>query len=294
MLPDPMQALLMAPAERMDVIVDFSGLKDGTIIRMLNTAPDAPFGGFPDIAADPDTTGQVMQFVVNSLAVPVLSTDTDRPAIAMYTLPAEAPSKIPDDVITRQLSLNEEESEMVCVSVSPSGVITYVASTSLRTLNIAAECPPGSVPQAPKAAVLGTIAQDPNDGFAVTPVPKLWKQPITEKPILGSTEIWEFYNMTVDGHPIHMHLVAYEILSRQMIDPITLELLPGITPPLANELGRKDTVLSYPGEVVRVMSTFDLPGLYVWHCHIVEHEDNEMMRPFYVGDGNLPGGFPRP
>jgi FtsP/CotA-like multicopper oxidase with cupredoxin domain len=123
----------------------------------------------------------------------------------------------------------------------------------------------------------------------------MWKQPITEKPILGATETWEFYNMTVDGHPIHMHLVAYEILERQMIDPITLALLPGSqTPPLANELGRKDTVLSYPGEVVRVKSTFDLPGLYVWHCHIVEHEDNEMMRPLYVGDGTLPVGFPRP
>ena len=288
----------MAPAERMDVIVDFSGLPDGTIIRILNTAPDAPFGGFPDIAADPGTTGQVMQFVVNRLTCPELKTDTARPAIADYTLPAEKPSETVVTV-TRPLSLNEEESAQVCVSVSPSGAVTYLGSTDPHNRNIAADCAlMGGVPQAPKAAVLGTIAKDPNAGNAVSPVPYLWKQPITEKPLLNATEVWEFYNMTVDGHPIHMHLVAYEIIDRQMIDPISLKLIPlSNTDPLPNELGRKDTVLSYPGEVVRVKSTFDLPGLYVWHCHIVEHEDNEMMRPFYVSDeldGDLPDGFPRP
>lgn len=294
-LPDPMQALLMAPAERMDVIVDFSGLPDGTVIRVLNTAPDAPFGGFPDIPADSLTTGQVMQFVVNSVAVPVLPSDTARPAIASYVLPAEPASTTAVDVV-RPLSLNEEESMQVCVSISPAGAITYLGSTAPHNVNIAADCAAmGGVPQAPKAAVLGTIAGDPNQGGVVTPVPQMWKQPITELPVLNATEIWEFYNMTVDGHPIHMHLVAYEIIDRQLIDPITLALLPGSnTPPLANELGRKDTVLSYPGEVVRVKSTFDLPGLYVWHCHIVEHEDNEMMRPLYVGDGTIPAGFPRP
>jgi spore coat protein A len=295
LLPDPMQALLMAPAERMDVIVDFSGLPDGTVIRILNTAPDAPFGGFPDIPADAGTTGQVMQFVVNSAAVPVLPSDTARTPLLSLVLPAEAPSTTVVDV-TRPLSLNEEESFQVCVAVSPAGALTYLGSTAPHNANIAADCAAmGGVPQAPKAAVLGTIAADPNQGGVVTPVPLLWKQPITELPVLGATEIWEFYNMTVDGHPIHMHLVAYEIIDRQLIDPVTVALIPGSnTPPLANELGRKDTVLSYPGEVVRVKSTFDLPGLYVWHCHIVEHEDNEMMRPLYVGNGTIPTGFPRP
>ena len=60
------QALLLGLAERADVIVDFRGLKNGTVVRMVNTAPDAPFGGFPDIPADPATTGQVMQFVVDT------------------------------------------------------------------------------------------------------------------------------------------------------------------------------------------------------------------------------------
>ena len=63
----PVQALLMGLAERADVIVDFSGMPDGTLIRMINTGPDSPFGGFPTVAADPGTTGQVMDFIVNSL-----------------------------------------------------------------------------------------------------------------------------------------------------------------------------------------------------------------------------------
>ena len=78
------QALLMGLAERADVLVDFRGLKNGTIIRMINTAPDAPFGGFPDVPADPATTGQVMQFRVNSALlgrVPPIRVARPRPPI---------------------------------------------------------------------------------------------------------------------------------------------------------------------------------------------------------------------
>ena len=74
----PEQALLMGPAERADVIVDFRGLPNGTVIRMINTAPDAPFGGFPDVPADPSTTGQVMQFVVNTALLGTSPTDEQR------------------------------------------------------------------------------------------------------------------------------------------------------------------------------------------------------------------------
>jgi FtsP/CotA-like multicopper oxidase with cupredoxin domain len=120
----------------------------------------------------------------------------------------------------------------------------------------------------------------------------MWKDPITEIPELGATETWEFFNLTVDGHPIHIHLVGYEIINRQLFDPVSLAPIGQPIPPLANELGRKDTVLAYPGEVTRVKATFDLPGLYVWHCHIVEHEDNEMMRSFFVEGGPDPSPVP--
>ena len=302
-LPDPMQALLMAPAERADVIVDFSGLPDGTIIRMLNTAPDAPFGGFPDIPADSGTTGQVMQFVVNSVNVPLTAADAAATPVLDLVLPVEPPLA-GASTVTRPLSLNEEESMQICVTVSPTGAVTTVGQYPPHTTNIAALCAAlGAVPQAPKAALLGTTANDPTlPGNPLVGVPAMWKDPITEIPELDATETWEFFNLTVDGHPIHMHLVGYEIIDRQLLDPVTLTPIGLPILPLANELGRKDTVLAYPGEVTRVKATFDLPGLYVWHCHIVEHEDNEMMRPLYVNDpaapdynpGAVPVGFPRP
>jgi FtsP/CotA-like multicopper oxidase with cupredoxin domain len=60
--------------------------------------------------------------------------------------------------------------------------------------------------------------------------------------------------------------------------------------PEAWETGEKDTVIVYPGEVARVKAKYDIPGFFVWHCHIVEHEDNEMMRPYHVGP--IPPGAP--
>ncbi len=111
-------------------------------------------------------------------------------------------------------------------------------------------------------------------------------------PALGATETWELWNYTMDGHPIHLHLVKFKVLNREPFipDPVTgLPVLQGPVPPEADETGWKDTVIAYPGEVTRVAATFDTEGLYVWHCHIVEHEDNEMMVPYCVGDPTLNG-----
>jgi spore coat protein A len=100
--------------------------------------------------------------------------------------------------------------------------------------------------------------------------------PITETPLQGSTEVWEIWNYTMDAHPIHLHQVMFEVVERESrMDAM-------VRPPELWELGYKDTVIAYPGEITRVKAYFDLAGLYVWHCHIVEHEDNEMMRPYRV------------
>jgi hypothetical protein len=74
-----------------------------------------------------------------------------------------------------------------------------------------------------------------------------------------------------------------------------IRLLGEPRPPAPNEAGRKDTVRVNPGEVVRIIAKFDRPGQYVWHCHILSHEDHEMMRPYYVGaiPGRRPRGAPR-
>ncbi len=106
---------------------------------------------------------------------------------------------------------------------------------------------------------------------------------ITEFPQLGTTEIWEFINPTVVPHPMHMHLVFFQILNRQPFEIVNDEVIPlGVpTPPAANEAGWKDTARTEPGEMLRVIARFeDFEGLYAYHCHILEHEDHEMMRQF--------------
>jgi FtsP/CotA-like multicopper oxidase with cupredoxin domain len=167
-----------------------------------------------------------------------------------------------------------------------------------------------------------------------------WHSPTTENPALDSTEEWEIWNVTGDAHPVHLHLVYFEILGRQEIvwDSATNEedrvLDPdGITAPAPNgdgtylvtqptvqhnsvagdattygvgfkimnktygpvvapatlpeyvENAPKDMVTALPGQITRIKAKFDKPGRYVWHCHILSHEDHEMMRVMHVGPG---------
>jgi spore coat protein A, manganese oxidase len=237
-LPRPvmLEQLLMAPAERVDVILDLTGVPDGRNLFLINEGPDEPFGGgspgtdFP--AADPATTGQVMRFDV----VPLVSRDTTQDP-SRLTLPAFRPLGRANN--TRRLSLNEADSAVL----------------------------PGV---GPVAALLGTMGD-------TGPTALGWDDPITENPALGAIETWELHNFTEDAHPIHIHEVQFQIVDRQSMEG-------GMTrAPEPWEAGFKDTVIAYPGEVTRVRALFDLPGLYVWHCHIVEHEDNEMMRPYFIG-----------
>ncbi len=116
-----------------------------------------------------------------------------------------------------------------------------------------------------------------------------WRMPVTEKPVLGSTEIWTLINPTNDSHPIHLHLVRFQILDRQPYEPWLfqtkrqLHFLGPPQPPDPNEAGWKDTVRAHSQMVTRIIVPFTgFTGRYVWHCHILEHEDNEMMRPYDV------------
>jgi FtsP/CotA-like multicopper oxidase with cupredoxin domain len=145
----------------------------------------------------------------------------------------------------------------------------------------------------PAAAMLGNVHPDG------TATHLEWADAVTENPGVGDTEVWEFFNFTADAHPMHVHEVAFEVVDRQ---PITFEEaeeggeISGVEldgparQPEAWEAGFKDTVIAYPGEVTRIRARFKTPGQFVWHCHIVSHEDNEMMRPYRVGpaDPNAP------
>jgi FtsP/CotA-like multicopper oxidase with cupredoxin domain len=242
--------LLMGNAERADLIVDFSLIPVGSSVKLLNVGPDAPFGGFPidaADAADPDTTGQVMRFDVVAATGADLSTPPQ-----FLRLPAIAP--LPAAVRTRKLSLVELTSPKF-----------------------------GDIPVETR---LGTVDSGGNYNAMK------WMDPVTENPGVGDTEVWEFYNTTIDAHPMHIHEVGFQVLSRQAITVTptstdegtgTVALSGTARGPEPWERGRKDTVLCLPGEVTRVKATFSQPGQFVWHCHIVEHEDNEMMRPYRIG-----------
>lgn len=269
-LPAPAQldTLLMGPAERADVIVDFTNVPVGTEITLLNIGPDEPFGGgvpgddFP--IADPATTGKVMKFIVGNRTAPDLS----KPA-ANLRLPALPRLGAANKV--RKLSLNEDMSMTICAEENAGNIVE-------------APCAPDmSNAFGPTSARLGILGDDGN------PVPKSWMEAITENPKLGDTEIWEIYNFTADAHPIHIHLVQFEVIDRQDLvtgtdglsaPPARLAGAP--RPPEAWETGTKDTLIVYPGTVARVKAKYDIPGLFVWHCHILSHEDNEMMRPYKV------------
>jgi FtsP/CotA-like multicopper oxidase with cupredoxin domain len=289
----------MGLAERADVIVDFRGLPTGTRIRMVNTAPDAPFGGFPVAPSDPNTTGQVMEFVVNTALTTAADANTTPPQNLL--LNAEPPLGVA--AATRDVSLNEEMSGQVCVKLTPSGNIRVLLTLPPPPLSepqiIAACAAVGGFPMAPKAAKLGLV--DLTDPALPLGIPLGWTDTtgasmvktvtlqsgdqvtvnVTENPGTGATEEWDIYNFTIDAHPIHLHLVRFEVVGRTAIPGVVPAPVPvGVLP---WEFGYKDTVIAYPGEITRVKAKFDIAGLYVWHCHIVEHEDNEMMRPYVVG-----------
>lgn len=258
--PLELDQILLAPAERADVIVDFSQFQPGDEIVLLNLGPDEPFGELPvepEALANPETTGQVMQFRVVEL------TDNGNPG----EIPASLPpiERLTTELPARTVTLNEE-------MFMPADV--------------------------PVEALLGT-----NTDLGLD-----WSDEITERIQVGDTEIWNIVNLTGDAHPIHLHLVNFQVIERIPFDvdrfhdavvggrgphggdnnapleaPDPLDFAIGSAhDPLSWEMGWKDTVIAYPGMVTRIIANFDMAGLYVWHCHILEHEDNEMMRPMLV------------
>lgn len=230
--------MLIAPAERFDVIIDFSGMQGKYFVLNNDGAAPYPEGG--DVVP-----AEVMLFKVTK---PLRGPDTSSLPARLAPVPLIRPSAAHK---RRDLILTE--------------------------LDSAADNP-----------IIGLL-----DNVR-------WSDPVIEKPKVGDTEIWNIMNLTGDTHPIHVHLVQFQVLDRQalladaagnslpQVDPAAPQLAPD-----ANERPAwKDTVKCPPGTVTRIIAKFDLPSgtpttpgqkfRYVWHCHILEHEDNEMMRPFDV------------
>ncbi len=270
LLPAPVQKteLLIAPGERFDVIVDFTGLPLGTAITMKNSAlAPYPDGGDTDIP-------ELMRILVD---IPVAAANPD----------------------------------------------LSVPGAALKLPAIARLVP---TPGLPHREIVGKETMDPATD---TPIEVKFNgygfmDPTTDFVKAGTTETWDWINLTGDAHPMHIHLVSFQVLNRQALalDPDTGEPLyteaweaylasgrqPALKPVLAHfltgpllppdpeELGGKDTVKAYPGFVTRIRAKFDLPwtsvldmnvkkrnfGDWVYHCHILEHEENDMMRPFEI------------
>jgi spore coat protein A len=251
--PAPLTKLLIGPGERADIMVDFAGIPAGTKVFLKNNAK-APFPG--GMGGD---VPNIMQFLVN---LPLAGTDTTTPAPNLV-LPAITP--LPAAVRNRQIVLNE--------------VLDPITGVPMQVM----------------------IDNTPFTDAA------------TETPTYGDTEVWEFINTTGDAHPMHTHLVSFEIVNRQPFNAkaylaaflaappgtkpdVTPYLLGAPVAPPANEMGRKDTARAMPGEVLRIKAKFDVPTgaiqlatgqtnpEWVYHCHILEHEENDMMRPLQVLD----------
>lgn len=234
LLPAPvgMEKLLLGPAERADLIVDFSGL-EGKTVTLANDAA-APFPGWSSMMVPHTMLHEFMQFRV---------TRPLKGAKTVFELPPAQPVPPPGDspsIPVRDFYLSERFD-------------AQGRSLGLRINN------------------------------------KGYDDPVTENVRLGSVEKWRFINTTDDAHPMHLHLVQFRILERQGYDTGTmlssgkLQLVGMVRAPEPNEVGRKDTAVVYPGEVLTILVHFEgYTGRYVFHCHMLEHEDNDMMRPYVV------------
>jgi FtsP/CotA-like multicopper oxidase with cupredoxin domain len=272
--------LVFEPGGRYDVVVNFSGL-EGKRIIMKNLGGDSPFGGAYGNGLEPDDIFPDRQ--------------TDRVMAFDVVVP-----------------LSGEPDNFNPGNLSGYGGVTNGATTRRVALF------EGTDEFGRLQPLLGTVADGDLSGTNVATA-YTWFQPTTETPASDSTEIWEIYNFTADAHPVHLHLVNFEILDRMDFEyditgTQTTTQHNGTTgeaPEISNirnltaasvgseyfEAAPKDMVTSLPGDpepeennpptgqMVRIKAHFNKTGRYVWHCHILSHEDHEMMRVMHVEPG---------
>jgi FtsP/CotA-like multicopper oxidase with cupredoxin domain len=305
--PTTLDTLLIETGSRYDVIFDFTQVTFGSRVIMKNIGGDEPFGGDipgPQVFGETD---RIMAFdVVDQFhtSVPDVS-----PTSINFGPVVPTPTRI------RKVALFEGKDEF--------GRLQPLLGTAEPAADYLGN--PINWPNKPVYSSVGLTG--PMDGSIA------WHSPTTENPALGSTEEWEIWNVTGDAHPVHLHLVHFEILGRGAIkwdsnadedgfipegltpagdgtylvpqptvqhnsvagEPATYGQGFRIVNPTSGadvakpaeyvENAPKDMVTALPGQVTRIKATFDKPGRYVWHCHILSHEDHEMMRVLHVGPG---------
>lgn len=286
--------LLLAPAERADLVVDFSAVPAGSTLILYNDAP-APFpnghAGADFHPRNPKTPG----------ATPGFGPDTR----TLLQIRVKARSGAMDPAIQLPAAFDASQLDPFITSQVPGVPTPNPRGATVRrlTLNEAFD-QYGRLIQ-----FLGTD-QAVTVGRKTATFGRPYEDPPTEVIHAGAIEVWEIANLTADTHPMHFHLVNVQVLSRQRFSDktyprghsipftgfATVRYLGKPFAPDPNELGWKETVRMNPGEVTRVAMRFDLPAVgfsvpssprtggneYVWHCHILEHEENDMMRPLIV------------
>jgi spore coat protein A, manganese oxidase len=273
--------LLLAPAERADIIIDFTG-KAGQEFMLYNDSP-APFpGGAP-------TNDYYLGNAHNPIQ-PLAGTGPDtRNVVRIKVVAAATPDPQPAGPILNPANLDPQPLVPYTTTVAPIPPLPLPANVPIRELTLNEVFDNyGRLIQ-----MLGTTKPTIyNYGIP-------YADPATEQIGNGMTEIWRIYNTTADTHPIHIHLVNLQILQRQPFKFVKglFALTGAARGPEPEEVGWKETIKMNPGEAITMIAKFDLPtGLpfavpssprtggneYVWHCHILEHEEHDMMRPLVV------------
>ena len=285
-VPIPAQGLVLASAERADILIDFSDLPVGSELTLWNNA-SAPFNGAsadPSGAGTPDLEGLLPYPEVLLFRVVDGRRAGWRPPAVLATDFKRADREQLKGCVVRAIALVEQESSGPGPSMLTMRELAEVAAADEPVLTLI-EAVAGQEDHVSRWRTVATRFEDKTNFF----------------PMLGVPEIWRLVNLTGDTHPIHVHLESFQVLSRQ---PAAVEIPDdGITDtgtsarvwigrevdddvPHAldeNELGLKDTVRVNPHEVVDLLVRFDAyAGRYMYHCHILEHEDHDMMRPFVV------------
>ena len=311
--PDGPFNLLLGPAERADVVIDFNGVAAGKTFILYADAP-APFpGGDPRndyFTGDPDFTNAANNTYGLSGGAPttLAGHGPNTRTLMKIVVTAGSGDSVPTStwlgLLNTQLRnnfLTGNQPGLLYNNGDPSvpGPVPYGGLVNrMLTLNEDFD-DYGRLIQ-----TLGTFDQNGENNQGLPTWGRAYTDPSTENPTAGSTEVWQLFNLTGDVHPIHFHLVNVQIIQRQAFSGV-----PGnqgvdwdysgpAMPPDPNEIGWKETVRMNPGEVTTVIMQFNLPNLpasmgdpksprtggheYVWHCHILEHEEHDMMRPLVV------------
>lgn len=298
--PDGPFNLLLAPAERADVIIDFNGVSAGSTFILYADAP-APFpGGDPRndyFTGDPDQTAfggaptTLAGYGPNTRTLlKIVLTSGSGDSMSTSAWLSQLNSKLKDNFLTgNQPGLLFNNGDPSVPAFPFNGVPNRVLTLNEDFDDY------GRLIQ-----TIGTFTSKSLDNQGLNTWGLPYISSATETPSAGAIEVWQIFNLTGDTHPIHFHLVNVQVIQRQKFagDPTKFRLVGKPMRPDPNEIGWKETVRMNPGEVTTVIMQFNLPTLpasmgdplsprtggheYVWHCHILEHEEHDMMRPLVV------------